>query len=257
MKTYYYTHLTDDLVDSHNQSFSLPDNYTILPSKPLQKIWNIIARTFAFAFGWVYSKLFLHVHIVGKNKLKTVQNTGYFVYGNHTQPMGDVFNPLTIFSPYRFYAIAGQANWGIPVIGKLLVRYGGLPVGRDIKQSIKLIKSIKKVISNKGIIAIYPEAHVWPYYTKIRPFDATSFHFPIKLNTPCFVMTTTYHKPRFGKHPKIITYIDGPFYPDQALSSKKAQEKLYNEVRNTMQLRSKTSNYNYCHYIQKNKEVQK
>ncbi|TSO25594.1 lysophospholipid acyltransferase family protein [Lactobacillus sp. LL6] len=255
MKTYYYTHLTDDLVDSHNQNFALSENYTILPSKPLQKAWNIIARTLASGFGWIYSKLFLHVHVEGKNKLKTVKNTGYFVYGNHTQPMGDVFTPLTIFSPYNFYAIANQANWGIPIIGKFLVRYGGLPVGKNIKQSIKLIKAIQQVINNKGIVMIYPEAHVWPYYTKIRPFDATSFHFPIKSNAPSFVMTTTYHKPRFGKFPKIITYIDGPFYPDQALSSKKAQEKLYNEVRTMMQFRAKTSNYNYCQYISKNKEA--
>ena len=251
MKTYYYTHLTDDLVDSHNQNFTLPDNYSILPSNYRQKTWNIIARTLAAAFGKIYSKLFLHVTIIGKSKLKTVKNNGYFVYGNHTQPMGDVFTPLTIFSPYRFYAIAGQANWGIPIIGKLLVRYGGLPVGRDIKQSIKLIKSIKKVITKNGIIAIYPEAHVWPYYTKIRPFDATSFHFPVKLNAPSFVMTTTYHKPRFGKHPKILTYIDGPFYPDQALSSKKAQEKLYNEVRDTMKARTQTNDYQYYKYVQR------
>lgn len=251
MKTYYYTKESDYLVDSHNQNFKLPDNYQILPSGPLQKIWNSIARTLASGFGWIYSRIFLHVHVVGKEKLQTNNKKGYFVYGNHTQPLGDVFIPLTIFSPYRFYGIAGQANWGIPIIGKLLVRYGGLPVGNDIKQSIKLIKAIKEVIAKKGIITIYPEAHVWPYYTKIRPFDATSFHFPIKTKSPVFAMTTTYHKPKFGKHPKIITYIDGPFYPDQDLPSKKAQEKLYNEVKDAMIFRAKSSNYQYYNYVKK------
>lgn len=251
MKTYYYSKLSDDLVDSHNQNFKLPDSYQILPSKPLERLWNPIARTLASLFGWIYSKIFLHVHVIGKEKLKAADNQGYFVYGNHTQPLGDVFTPLTIFSPYRFYGIAGQANWGIPIIGKLLVRYGGLPVGNDIHQSIKLIKAIKQVIAKKGIITIYPEAHVWPYYTKIRPFDATSFHFPIKTNSPVFAMTTTYHKPKLGKHPKIITYIDGPFYPDQDLSSKKAQEKLYNEVRAIMIQRAECSDYQYYKYIKK------
>lgn len=254
MKTYYYTNLSDDLVDSNNQNLKLPDNYQILPSKPLEKIWNLIARTLAAGFSWIYSRIFLHVHVIGKRKLKTVKNHGYFVYANHTQPMGDAFTPLTIFSPYHFYAIAGQANWGIPIIGKLLVRYGGLPVGKDIKQSIKLIKAIQKVIAKDGIITIYPEAHVWPYYTKIRPFDATSFHFPIKTQSPAFVMTTTYHKSKFGKHPRIITYIDGPFYPDSNLSNKKAQEKLYNKIKATMKSRAKSSDYQYCRYVKKQED---
>ena len=84
-----------------------------------------------------------------RHKLKLVNQSGYFLYGNHTQPMGDVFTPLTMVSPYRFYAIAGQANWGIPFIGKHLVRYGGLPVGENLQESAKLIQAIKTLIHQK------------------------------------------------------------------------------------------------------------
>lgn len=247
MRTYYYKHLTDDLVDSKQQDFQLPDDYQILPTSFGAKIWNPVMRTLAASFGWIYSRLFLHVRIVGKEKLRKV-NGGYFVYGNHTQPMGDVFTPLIIFSPYRFYAIAGQANWGIPFIGKFLVRYGGLPVGKNIHQSLNLIKAIKTIIQQKGVVMIYPEAHVWPYYTQIRFFDETSMHFPISSNAPSFTMTSTYIKNKFFRRPKIIVYIDGPFYPDLTLSKKAAQRKLYQQIFAQLTNRAKLSDYNYIKY---------
>lgn len=251
-RTYYYHKPTDDVVDSHDQNFSLPDDYVILPNSRGAKIWSAIARPLAAGFGWIVFRFFDNVKVIGKEKLKQVDG-GYFVYGNHTRPMGDVFTSLTIFPIKNFYAIAGQANWGIPFIGKYLVRYGGLPVGKDVKQSIKLIKAIQTVIKDKkGEVLIYPEAHVWPYYTKIRPFDATSMHFPVQLNAPSFVMTKTYHKRRFIKRPRAVIYIDGPFYPDQTLSRKEAQNKLHNEIQKTLIDRAKLSDYEYCQYI-KNK----
>lgn len=249
MKTYYYKTLTDDLIDSKDQNFKLSDDYQLLPTSIGAKIWNPIARYLAAGFGCIYSRLFLHVQVVGKKKLKTFKDTGYFVYGNHTQPMGDVFTPLTIFPVKNFYAIAGQANWGIPFIGKYLVRYGGLPVGSNIKQAGKLVKAVQEVIKNKhGVVMIYPEAHVWPYYTKIRPFADTSMHFPIKLNAPSFTATSTYVKSSFYKRPKIIVYIDGPFFPDKMLSKKQAQEKLHNQIWDSLNEHAKLSNYNYIRY---------
>ncbi|GAA3630410.1 1-acyl-sn-glycerol-3-phosphate acyltransferase [Lactobacillus hamsteri] len=249
MKTYYYEKTTDDVVNSAQQDFALPDDYQILPTSLPSRIWNKIARILATGFGWIYSRGFLHVHVVGKEKLQQIHNQGYFVYGNHTQPMGDVFTPLTVFPIKNFYAIAGQANWGIPFIGKHLVRYGGLPVGNDIKQSIKLIKAIQTIISDKkGVVLIYPEAHVWPYYTQIRPFDETSMHFPVSLNAPSFTATSTYRKSKLFKRPKITVYIDGPFYPNKNLSKKQAQKNLYEQIWKSLTSRAKLSNYNYYNY---------
>lgn len=42
-------------------------------------------------------------------------------------------------------------------------------------------------------------------------------------------MTTTYQKRKFGKHPKITVYIDGPFFPDSTLT-KKSNKKLHDQV---------------------------
>lgn len=248
MKTYLYRHLSDDVVDSAQQNFSLSDEYQIFPTSFAGQVWNRIIRILACSFGWIYTRIFLRVRIVGKSKLNSVSG-GYFIYGNHTQPMGDVFTPLTVLPCQKMYAIAAPANWGIPIIGKYLVRYGGLPVGKNMRQTLKLIKAIKTVIQDKnGVVLIYPEAHVWPYYTKIRPFDDASMHFPVSLNAPSFTWTTTYVKSKIFKRPKIIIYIDGPFYADQNLPKKQAQLALHDQIWKSLTSRAKLSNYSYYQY---------
>lgn len=251
MKTYYYTKATDDVINSANQDYELAANYQILPSTFLGKAWSKVIRVLATGFAWVYSRLILRVHIIGKNKLKSYKNHPYFVYGNHTQVLNDVFMPLTLFGSQQYYALASQSNWGIPFIGKFLLPYGGLPVGKNIKQSIKLLRAIETLVKQNKHILIYPEAHLWPYYTKIRPFPSTSMNFPVTLKTPIFVMTTTYHKPSIGKRPKIKVYIDGPFWPDQSLTKKEQQIQLQEKVAQQMKQHAKTSDYSYYQYVQK------
>ena len=68
-------------------------------------------------------------------------------------------------------------------------------------------------------------------------------------------MTNTYQS--YGKNNdkvKIVSYIDGPFYPDEGLKIKEATEQLRNEVYDTMIARSKNSNIEYIKYIKKASE---
>ncbi|GHV98372.1 hypothetical protein lacNasYZ03_01870 [Lactobacillus nasalidis] len=249
-KTYYYRSESDDLVTAAQQDFRLPDGYQVFRKGAGWKVWNFLVRTLALAFAWPYSRLFLLVKVRGKEKLRPFRKRGCFVYGNHTQMLGDPFDPMTIVNPYRYYALAAQANWGIPFLGKYVIPVAGLPVGQDLKQSISLLKDVKYAYEQKqATIVIYPEAHLWPYYTKIRPFPATSLNFPVSLKAPCFAMTTTYQRCRWRRRPKITIYVDGPFYPDQTLGKKAAQEKLHAELYQCMTERAKLSDYEFCSYV--------
>ena len=51
--------------------------------------------------------------------------------------------------------------------------------------------------------------------------------------------------------PKIITYVDGPFYPDKTLAAKDARAKLRDEAYNAMCERSKLSDYDMIVYLKK------
>ena len=50
-----------------------------------------------------------------------------------------------------------------------------------------------------------------------------------------------------------MNYVEGPFYPDQSLPFKEAQEKLRNDVYDTMCNLSKNSNVDVIKYIKKEK----
>lgn len=246
-KTYYYHELTDDLVESEDQSFSLGDDYQILN----QNFANKIIRTLATGFAYLLSYGKMHIKVVGKEKLIPYKNKGYFVFANHTQPVNDAFMPLTLLGSQDYYAIASQSNWGIPFIGKFLLPYGGLPVGKNLKQNVNLLKAIKTLINQNKHIVVYPEAHVWPYYTKIRPFPITSMNFPVTFHAPSFTMTTTYQKRKHSKNPKIVVYIDGPFFPDKKLPKKQQQIQLHDKIYQQLKQRAAFSNCSRYHYQKK------
>lgn len=244
----YYKTYEDDFIKSKNQNFKLPDNYVWTKNDICYKIASKILYVLAYIFGLLYCKLFLHVKIKNKKILKKYRKQGYFLYGNHTQEVGDVFIPALVCSPKRIYTIASPANLGIPIIGKLLPFIGILPISEKPLHTKELLKAVKEKIANNNTIVIYPEAHVWPYYTKIRPYPNTSFKFLQDLDVPAFCITTTYQKRRFFNKPKITTYVDGPFLLDKSTTKKEATQKLCNEIYTCMINRSINSNYEYIKY---------
>ena len=127
---------------------------------------------------------------------------------------------------------------------------GAIPIPSN-KQAMKnFLETIRKHIEKNHSITIYPEAHIWPYYTKIRPFKDVSFKYPIQLETPTFCITNTYQK--YGKNKiKIVTYIDGPFFPNKELTKKEQQKELRDTVYNYMVKRSQNSNIELIKYIKK------
>ena len=247
-KIYYYKSFNDDFIQSKNQNYQLKENYEWINNNISYKICSKILYCLAYIFGFFYNKFILHVKFENKKILKKYKNSGYFMYGNHTQPIGDIFNPALVCSPKRIYAIVSPANLGVACIGPLLPMLGALPVPNNVTGTKKLFSSIVKRIQQKNCVVIYPEGHVWEYYTKIRPFSSTSFKFPVYCNVPAFCMTTTYYKRKFSKKPGIIVYIDGPFIPDEALSKKENEEKIHKQIYDCMQNRSKNSRYEYIKY---------
>ena len=63
--------------------------------------------------------------------------------------------------------------------------------------------------------------------------------------------TTTYKKSKIFKKPKIVVYVDGPFYVDNFLTKKEKSNTLAKIVRDKMIERSKMSNVEYVIYKKK------
>ncbi len=249
-KIYYYTdELNDDFAEKSINPIKIDENYKYVHKNVFWKIGSfIVYRLIALPIAFVYSKCVHKLKVIGKEKLKEAKGKGYFTYQNHTQVILDTLMPTLINFPRKAHIVAHPDNVSIPVLGGFNKMMGGFPIPSDIKTTKNFFSAMEYFLSKKNVIAVYPEAHVWPYYTKIRNFVSTSFKYPVKYKVPCFAYTTTYNK-RDNKKPQIIVYIDGPFYADESLSAKKAEQDLRDRVYNTMLERSKNSNVEFYTYI--------
>lgn len=220
------------------------------------KIWNfcslVIQNVLSMPVKYLYAKLKFRIQYVGREKLEKYRNNGYFIYGNHTQPFADTFIPSLGNYPKRNFFIVNPENISMPGLGKLVELLGAIPIPCDTGGMKHFIGSVEDKIKRRFSVTIYPEAHIWPYYTGIRPFKAVSFQYPVKLKCPVFALTNTYHRRgKSGGKVKIVTYIDGPFFADEELNPREARRKLRDQVYRCMLERSKDSDYEYIEYRRK------
>lgn len=243
-KTYSYKSLSDDFFED-GKEHRLPKDYRYIKTGFGFKIKSAVVYSLAVLFGAVYCRLFLHMRMKGAKKIRRYRG-GFIVYANHTQPVGDVVIPALVCFPKRIYTVVSPANLDIPVIGKILHPLGALPLPSSLGGMKAFTEAFGKRVEKHPII-IYPEAHVWPYYTGIRPFSDGAFKYPDKYNVPAFVMTMTYQKRRYGKKPKSTVYVNGPFY-SKGDTAKARAGSLHDSVYSQMKEFSKNSNYEYIKY---------
>lgn len=243
----YYTSFETDFSQSANQHYTLEKGYKYIRTDLLSRIKSVLVYTGALIFSSVYCRVGLHIKFVKpKGFYKKIKN-GAFLFANHTQPIGDVFNPALAVFPKRIYTIASPANYGIRVIGKILPYLGAIPLERDLSMMKEFVKAVEHRANEGNVVVVYPEAHVWEYYDKIRPFPNSSFKFPIKLNKPIFVATSTYQKRAFFKKPKMVIYID-EINVDKTLSKNEQIKLAHTKAYECMCSRAKMSNCEYIKY---------
>lgn len=251
---YYKDELNDEFSPTTKTSRKIDENYKYIHKNPL---WNLcsflLQNVISVPIKVLYSKIKFKIQYIGKEKLRPYKNQGYFIYANHTQPFADTFIPSNPIYPKRNYFIVNPANVSLKPFRTIVEMLGAIPTPSNKIAMKNFLDAIEKKINSNSAITIYPEAHIWPYYTKIRPFKSVSFKYPIQFEKPTFCMTNTYQS--YGKNNdkiKIVTYIDGPFFPDKNLSIKEQKQDLRDKVYNTMVERSKNSNIEHIKYMKTN-----
>ncbi len=248
----YYTSFDQDFEATRNQDAKIPPNYKWVHRNLFYRFFAVILYILVLIMDFVYMKFVAHISIKNRRLLtKARKHGGYYLFSNHTILFGDVVNPFCVNFPTHPYIICSSSNLGIPVAGKMLPMAGAIPVPDNLHDMAKFNQTVKSRLDQGKAIVTYPEGHLWPYYTKIRPFAPAAFHLPVKYPAPVYTATTTYQKSRFHKKPKIIIYIDGPFEISQNLPQKQAQNQLHHAIQKAMEQRAKLSNYEYIIYQQK------
>lgn len=252
---YYEDELNDEFSGTYIKPIRIDENYKFIHKS---MIWNvcsfILQNVLSVPIKLIYPKIKFRLKYVGIEKIKPYKKQGYFIYANHTQNFADTFIPSNPIYPKRNYFIVNPENVSMKFLGNFVQMLGAIPIPDNKKAMENFQESIKQKINRGHAITIYPEGHIWPYYTKIRPFKDVSFTYPVKLSTPVFSMTNTYQS--YGKKNnkiQLITYIDGPFFPNDKLSIKEQKQDLRNMVYNSMLQRSQNSNIEYIKYIKKEK----
>ena len=236
---YYKDELNEEFSTAKIVPRKIDENYKYIHKSV---IWNAIAfllqNVLSVPIKFLYAKIKFKIKYVGKEKLKPYKKQGYFIYGNY---------------PKKNFFIVNPENVSMKFLGNIVEMLGAIPIPSNKEAMKNFLEVIEKRIKDGNSVTIFPEAHIWPYYTKIRPFKTVSFKYPVQLNVPTFSVTNTYQS--YGKNNdkvKIVTYVDGPFFPDDGCKTmKEKQQNLRDKVYKKMVERSQNSNIEVIKYVKK------
>ncbi len=251
---YYEDEINDDFAATKNLSKKVIDkNYNY--NRENNVFWRIWAGFLHYVIVKPVTHLIMvfgyHYKVLESKKFKQIKKQSCFVYSNHTNYMPDAFIPNHL-NWRRNYIITGSETVNIKGIAVLVDSLGAIPLPDTLKAAKNFKNCIEQKITYGDTVTIYPEAHIWPYYTGVRHFKKESIKYAIELNCAAYTLTTCYKKRKFGKKPRISAYVDGPFYPDESLPKKERVDKLYDEIYGTMKKRcDEESTYEYYKYVKK------
>ena len=105
-KTIYYADETEDFSGTKIDQKPLPADHKYFHGP----IWNalswLIYYLIAAPVAFLIQKVWYREKVIGKEKLRPYKKQGFFLYGNHTRLMGDVFCPPMICYPKKVHIIA-------------------------------------------------------------------------------------------------------------------------------------------------------
>ena len=254
---YYSDELNDDFAATRIVRRKLKPNYRYFNKGLTGALLKLfLYRLVVTPAGFFYTKFVKRVTYKNKKVLRGYKKRGCFIYGNHTAYALDAYNPTYLAFPRPADVIVNADAVSVRGLKGLMRSCGALPIPEDFHLMQKFNNAVSEAINKKHWVAVYPEAHIWPYYTGIRNFTSVSFNYPVKCGAPVFTYTMTYKKRKHFKHPKRTVYVDGPFFPDETLSPKAAVKKLRDEVYEAMLNRSRLSDCEYVEYVYQPKENQ-
>ena len=230
---YYDDALRDDFAGTNINTQQVPADFPFVLKGPVWAVLGfLVYRLLATPLVFLIGKLGYGLRIKNRRALRPLRKTGFFLYGNHTQPMMDAYTPTLCVFPHRAHIVANPDAVSIPGIRRLVQLLGAIPLPGTLKGMPPFLDALTLRISQRRVVAIYPEAHVWPWYTGIRPFPDGSFAYPVRCGVPAVACVTTYRQRRIFKRlpPCMTVTLSDPLRPDPALPPRAARRQLRDAV---------------------------
>lgn len=181
------------------------------------------------------------VRFRGRRNLRNLKNTGAVAICNHVLPLDCMIFAQAVF-PKKLYFQVMEDNMKLPVISPLMKACGCMPIPK--KQSAKRVyveETDKMLTEEKKCVGIYPEAALWPYYTKIRKFKPGAFHFAVKDDVPIIPVVINFRAPRglqklFNMKVRLVTvHIGKPIYANKELPFNESVTELMERSHKTVE----------------------
>ena len=250
---YYSDPLCDDFAGTDINTCRGPPEFKYVRTSGFWRALSFcVYYFFALPIVFITAKLLLGLKFENRKALHAVKGTGCFLYANHTHVF-DVYIPALAAFPRRGYIVAGPDVISIPGIRHLVMMLGALPIPSDHKTMRRFTEAVAARCAERSFVAVYPEAHIWPYYTGIRPFTDASFCYPVSNGAPAVAMVTTYRKRKglfaLCKRPGMTVTFSEPFYPDPSKPRREAQKELHAQIYEFMKTKSdNTDQVSYIRY---------
>ena len=212
---YYDDELNNDFAGTNINQKPIGENFRFIHTGPLWKACSFfLYYMFAWPLVWFFMRVIMGERYVNKKAVKQCGDH-YFLYGNHTG-FFDAFTPNLISLPTRNRIIVGPDTVSIPGIQSIVQMMGALPLGTTLGGMRKFYEAVEHYRKTSNI-TIFPEAHIWPYYTGVRPFTDASFAYPVKMHAPVIAFFVAYTKPTglfvALKKANRTVYVSDPIYP--------------------------------------------
>ena len=249
---YYSDELHDEFSKAQITPKKIDGSYVYVHTSAWRRLTHVFwYRVVATPLAFLYTKIKFGHKVVGREKLRKCEDRGYFMFGNHTQDIADACIPSMLTLRKHTYVIVHPNNVSIPLVGRVTPSLGAMPLPDDKEAYRNFVSAVRYRIEEGRMVMIYPEAHIWPYYTGIRPFGDASFGYAASCGAPVYCMTNTYQRRRHSARPRIVTYVDGPFYPDPSLPLRAQRAALREMVYQTMCRRAEQNEVEVIRYCKK------
>ena len=161
--------------------------------------------------------------VVGRQYLKGLK--GAVLTCNHV----DKFDCLAIkyaTRGHRTFTVAAPFNNMKGFLGEMMRAGDMLPMSEKLVGQKHFLTAVRDVLqTKKAFLTVYPEASMWRYYPKPRPYKDGAFQFAVQYNVPVVPQFITYRtgkkKEKDGSPRLYFTlHICAPVYPRQDLTKK-------------------------------------
>lgn len=259
-KLYYNDERNDDFTD-----------YKAPLDRPVDKTYRYESRNPFFRFFsfvlyyliavpvlWIICLFANGIRVKGRKNLRSVKG-GCVIYSNHVHTLDCAFALVCAAAPRRCYIVCNPDAVHMPVVRHIVKMLGALPVPDDFAAFKNFTKAVDNNLKKGRTLVVMPEAHIWPYYTGIRPFSSTSFSYAAKNNVPAVPVCVVFRKPKgpFKKYlkPRATIKVGKPVYPEENLSVKANASAMRDAVYDFMVEASRHNETALYDYIKTEKKV--